>query len=263
MKQTIMITGASSGFGRGIAIGLAKKGHHVIAGCETWQQVTTLRDDAEAAKAKLTVIKLDLLNEIDLAHAAAMDVDILVLNAGVQENGSLVDIPMELVRRSFEVNVFAHLDLAQRLIPGMIKRKRGKVVWMSSLDGIVAPPFMGVYAATKHAIEAIASSMKGELNPLGISVMTVNPGLYRTGYNETGAETPGQWEGLKEKVHLPMPPKPVAKALLKLEHDPQPLIDAMVEAIPDPKSTYRLMMPEDAVAAGKAVQALGWTQKAR
>ena len=257
-RQRILITGASSGFGRGAALGLAKK-HQVTAACETWQQVWTLREDAAEAKVKLEVIKLDLLNELDIAHAAAIETDILVLNAGVQENGSLVDIPLELVRRSFKVNVFAHLDLAQRLVPGMIKRKHGKVVWVSSLEGIWAPPFMGTYAATKHAIEALASSMKGELNAFGIGVMTINPGLYRTGYNETGADTPGQWQSLKD-THIPVPV--ALKAILPIEHDPQPMIDAMVEAIPDRKSVYRLMMPEDAVVEAKAVQALGWTQNA-
>jgi short-subunit dehydrogenase len=256
-RKRILITGASSGFGRGTAFGLAKK-HEVIAACETWQQVWSLRQDADDAGSKLQVIKLDLLSEIDLAHAATYEVDILVLNAGVQENGSLVDIPLELVRRSFEVNVFAHLDLAQRLVPGMIERKSGKVVWVSSLEGLWAVPFMGAYAATKHAIEALAASMKAELNPLGIGVMTVNPGLYRTGYNETGAETPGQWQ--TKDTLVPMPK--ALKAVLAIEHDPQPMIDAMVDAIPDRKSVYRLMLPEDAVVEAKAAQELAWTQRA-
>ena len=258
-KERILITGATSGFGAGTAIGLAKKGHHVVAAGETWQQVTSLREQADAAKAKLTAIKLDLLNPIDIEHAATFDVDILVLNAGVQETGSLVDIPLDLVRRSFEVNVFAHLDLAQRVIPQMIKRKSGKVIWVSSQAGLYAPPFMGAYAATKHAIEAIASTMKAELNLFGIGVATINPGLYRTGYNETGAESHDQWTALQE-VLIPMPP---AKPLLALQHDPQPLIDAMVETIPDRKGPYRLMMPEDAVVETKAAQAVGWSQKAR
>lgn len=258
-KERILITGATSGFGAGTALGLAKKGHKVIAAGETWQQVLALREQAEAAKVKLTTIKLDLLSPIDLEHAAVFDVDILVLNAGVMEIGSLVDIPMDLVRRSFEVNVFAHLDLAQRIIPQMIKRKSGKVVWVSSLEGILSVPFMGAYAATKHAIEAIASSMKAELNPFGIGVATINPGLFRTGYNDTGSETHEQWSKLKE-VHIPVPPP---KPLLALQHDPQPMIDAMIETIPDRKGPYRLMLPEDAVAEGKAAQALEWTQRAR
>lgn len=258
-KQKILITGATSGFGAGTAIGLAKAGHHVTAAGETWPQVNSLREQADASKARLTTIKLDLLNPIDLEHAADRDVDILVLNAGVQETGALVDIPMELVRRSFEVNVFAHLDLAQRVIPQMIKRKSGKVVWVSSMAGLYAPPFMGAYAATKHAIEALASTMKAELNPFGIGVATINPGLYRTGYNETGAESHAQWSGHKD-VLIPMPP---AAPMLALQHDPQPMIDAMIKTIPDLKGAYRTLMPKDAEVETKAAQQLGWTQKAR
>jgi len=258
MKHRIMITGATSGFGAGTAIGLAKAGHHVIAAGETWQQVNSLREQADAAGVSIVTIKLDLLSEIDLAHAATYDVDILVLNAGVQETGSLIDIPMELVRKSFEVNVFAHLDLAQRIVPQMIKRKSGKVVWVSSQAGLYGPPFLGAYAATKHAIEGIASSMKAELNLFGIGVATINPGLFRTGYNETGAETHHQWDRRKD-VLIPMPP---AGPLLAIEHDPQVMIDAMVKSIPDKKGAYRTMEPEDAVVETKATQALGWTQKA-
>jgi short-subunit dehydrogenase len=254
-KRRILITGASSGFGRGAAIGMALDKHQVTAACETWQQVTTMRADVEAAGARVEVIKLDLLSDIDLAHAAELDVEVLVLNAGVQETGSLVDIPMDLVRRSFEVNVFRHLELARALLPAMIARKSGKVVWMSSQAGLYAPPFMGAYAATKHAIEGLAFAMRQELALLGVQVMTINPGLYRTGYNETGAESHQQWSGRSDEL-IPMPP---AAPLLALQHDPQPMIDAMVAAIPDYRSVYRLMMPEDAVVETKAAQALAWT----
>ena len=72
-KQRILITGATSGLGAGTAIGLAKVGHHVTAAGETWQQVTSFREMADEAKARLTTIKLDLLNPIDLEHAAPLD----------------------------------------------------------------------------------------------------------------------------------------------------------------------------------------------
>ena len=103
--QKILITGATSGLGAGVALGLAKQKHHVTAAGETWQQVTSLRERADEAGAKLDVIKLDLLNEVDIAHAAELEVDTLVLNAAVQEAGSIVDVPMELIRRAFDINV--------------------------------------------------------------------------------------------------------------------------------------------------------------
>jgi short-subunit dehydrogenase len=256
--KQVLITGATSGFGAGVAIGLSHRRFAVTAAGQTWQQVTSLRQRADDEKAKLEVIKLDLLDAIDLEHAAEREVDILILNAGVQEAGALVDIPLERIRRSFEINVFAHLDLAQRLIPAMMERKRGKVIWMSSQAGLMGVPFLGAYAATKHAIEAIASTMKAELNPFGIQVATINPGLYRTGFNETGAESYSQWSAGRE-VRIPMPD---AAPVMALQHDPQPMIDAIVDMVSARHGSYRTMLPADAVLEAQASQRLGWTQKA-
>ena len=257
-RQRVLITGAASGFGAGVALELARSRFDVTAAGETWQQVTSLRERAAAEKAKLDVIKLDLRDPVDMDHAADRDVDVLILNAGVQEAGALIDIPLERVRRSFEINVVAHLELAQRLVPAMMKRKRGRVIWMSSQAGLMGVPFLGAYAATKHAIEAIASTMKAELNPFGIEVATINPGLYRTGFNETGAESYGQWASQRE-VRIPMPD---AAPLMALQHDPQPMIDAIVDVVRARRPRYRTMLPDDAVLEAKASQALGWTQKA-
>ena len=179
----------------------------------------------------------------------------LVLNAAVQEAGSVLDVPMDLVRRAFDINVFAHLDLARRVVPQMMKRKRGRIVWVSSQAGLYAPPFLGAYAATKHAIEAIAAVMRAELHFSKISVATVNPGLFRTGFNETGAESYWQWADGAEPL-VAMPP---AAPIFALQHDPQPMIDAMIEVIPDGSSRYRTMVPQDAVVETKAAQELAWT----
>jgi NAD(P)-dependent dehydrogenase (short-subunit alcohol dehydrogenase family) len=81
----ILITGAGSGLGRGAALGLARAGHHVIASCEFWPQVRDLRSDAQRQGVDLETIKLDVTDEMDRNHAVGYDVDILVLNAGVQE----------------------------------------------------------------------------------------------------------------------------------------------------------------------------------
>jgi len=258
-RTRVLITGSTSGFGEGVAIGLAKARFDVTGAGETWQQLWSLGERAEHEKAKLELIKLDLLDPIDLGHAADRDVDVLILNAAVQEAGALVDIPLERVRRSFEINVLAQLELVQRLVPGMMKRKSGLIVWMSSQAGLMGVPFLGTYAATKHAIEAIASTMKAELNPFGIGVATVNPGLYRTGFNESGVANYAQWSGQRD-VRIPMPD---AAPLMALQHDPQPMIDAIVAMVRSRKPEYRTMLPEDAVLEAKASQHLGWTQKAR
>ncbi|MGJ4859047.1 SDR family oxidoreductase [Labrys sp. La1] len=258
MSKKILITGASSGFGRGAAIELARQGYQVVATAETWPQVRGLRADAEAAGVKLEVIKLNLLDDIDIAHAASYDPDILVLNAGVMESGSVVDIPMERVRESFEINVFGHLKLAQGIVPKMVARKSGKVVWTSSMGGILVIPFVGVYCATKHAIEAIAGSMRAELAPYGVKVATVNPGVFGTGFNDTGAESHTQWYRADSAV-VPMPD--FAGALAD-QNDPQEMIDAMVDIIPAEDHLYRTMRPLDTIKAAKQWQETEWSQNA-
>ncbi|KIU13556.1 SDR family oxidoreductase [Mycolicibacterium llatzerense] len=258
MPKNILITGASSGFGRGAAIELARAGHNVVAAAETWPQVRSLRTDAAKAGIELEVIKLNLLDDIDIAHAAKYDPDVLVLNAGVMEAGSIVDIPLERVRESFEINVFGHLALVQAIVPKMVARKSGKVVWTSSMGGILVVPFVGAYCATKHAIEAIAGSMKAELEPHGVQVATVNPGVFGTGFNDTGAESFVQWYDPETAV-VPMPEFGDS---LADQADPQEMIDAMVEIIPADVHLFRTMRPLATIDAAKRWQETEWTQNA-
>ncbi|GAB19783.1 putative oxidoreductase [Gordonia effusa NBRC 100432] len=258
MSKRILITGASSGFGRGTALALAAQGHRVIAGAETWPQVRSLRSDAADAGVELKVIKLNLLDAIDLERAGSFDVDVLVLNAGIMEGGSIVDVPLQRARESFDVNVFGHMQLVQSIVPEMVKRKSGKVVWTSSMGGILVVPFLGVYCATKHAIEAIAGSMKAELEPYGVKVATINPGVFGTGFNDTGAESYEQWYNAATAV-VPMPD---FSASLDGQADPQEMIDAMVEVIPADEHLYRTMRPLDTIEAAKQWQATEWSQNA-
>jgi short-subunit dehydrogenase len=255
IKKRIFITGASSGLGAGVALGLAPD-HSVTATAETWPQVRALRAAGEDAKVDIEVIKLDLLDEIDIAHAAALaeGTDVLVLNAGIQESGAMADIPIQRLRQSFDINVFGHLHLAQAILPSMVARKSGKVVWLSSIAGLQAVPFLGAYSATKHAIEAIAGAMALELKPLGIDVATIAPGIYGTGFNDTGAESMNQWRDPKTAL-VPVPDLSLA---LKAQSDPQEMIDAIIEVIPKRHHLYRTMRPESMIEETKAAQASQW-----
>ena len=117
MYKTILITGAGSGLGEGTAIGLAKQGHTVIAAAQSWPQVTALPNKAHSlGLSSLRVEKLDLLEPHDTARAVSWEFDVLVNNAGVGEGGPISEIPLDLVRRNFEVNVFAQLDLTQSVV---------------------------------------------------------------------------------------------------------------------------------------------------
>lgn len=258
MARTVLITGAASGFGRGVALGLAAKGHKVIAGCQIWPQVWDLRRAVSGAGLDMQVIKLDVLNAIDREHALSVagDIDVLFNNAGIMESGPMAEIPMEVFRSVFETNVFAALELAQGFARQMVKRGSGRIVWTSSVAGLVKVPFDGAYAASKHAVEGICSAMHEELKPYGVEVVTVNPGAYRTGFNDTGMESMDQWWGQGERVvdHWPV-------RELTNQHDPAEMIAAMIDVIEAANPPYRTVRPANAEEMVKREQEEVWQRK--
>jgi NAD(P)-dependent dehydrogenase (short-subunit alcohol dehydrogenase family) len=241
MRKTVLVTGAASGFGRGVAFGLAARGHTVIAGCQIWPQVWELRNAAKADGLDIRVIKLDVLNEIDRNHAFGIEIDVLFNNAGIMESGPMVEIPMPVFRSVFETNVFAALELAQGFARSMVKRGSGRIVWTSSVAGLVKVPFDGAYAASKHAVEGICSALREELKPYGVEIVTVNPGAFRTGFNDTGMESMDQWWGQGERVveHWPV-------RELNRQHDPAEMIAAIIEVIEAERPRYRTVRPASA-----------------
>lgn len=253
MSKTILITGAGSGFGKGVALGLARMGHKVIAGVQIWPQATELRHTAEAEGVDLSVIKLDVLDPIDRKHAFKFDIDVLFNNAGLMESGPMVEIPLEVVRRVFETNVFGALEMAQGFAKKMILRGHGKIVWTSSVAGLVKVPWVGAYAASKHAVEGICSAMREELRPYGVQVATVNPGAYLTGFNDTGMESMDQWWEDSKQVM-----KPRVKRPLNNQHDPQEMVNAIIHVILANSHRYRTVKPSSAEEMARQEQNSEW-----
>ena len=257
MSKTVLVTGAASGFGRGVAMGLAQRGHKVIAGCQIWPQVWELRNAAKAEGIELEVIKLDVLNEIDRTNALTREIDVLFNNAGIMESGPMVEIPMPVFRSVFETNVFAALELAQGFARAMVKRGGGRIVWTSSVAGLVKVPFDGAYAASKHAVEGICSAMHDELMPYNVQVLTVNPGAFRTGFNDTGMESMDQWWQQGERVVAHWPVRE-----LNHQHDPQEMIEAIINVIEAEQPPYRTVRPAVAEEMVRHEQAEAWERLA-
>jgi short-subunit dehydrogenase len=244
----ILITGAGSGLGEGAAIGIARNGHGVIAAAQTWPQVTALRSKvAELGLSSLRVEKLDLLDPFDVKQACLWDFDILVNNAGIGESGPIAEIPLDLVRRNFEVNVFAPLAFTQQIVKKWVASgTKGKVVFTSSMGGLFSPPGFAAYASTKHAIEAVAEAMHGELKPFGIQVQTINPGAYLTGFNEAMAANAYRWldDAVNFTKHAAM--DKLAAGLIGNSEgrlDPKDMIAKMVEVIPARTGHFRNIYP--------------------
>ena len=189
MPKTVLITGAGSGFGRGAAIELAKRGHKVIAAVLDDKQAA----DLAKAEPKLTVVKLDITKAEDTAKVDQWDLDVFVANAAIGQTGPLSLIPLERLRAVFEVNVFATVAITQRVAQKMRKKRAGRIIVMSSIGGVRAGLGSGPYAMTKHAIQAFGTALRAELKMFGVDVCTINPGPYATGFNDRMAKNPGEW----------------------------------------------------------------------
>ncbi len=246
--SNILITGAGTGFGRESAMRLAEKGHTVIAGVEIASQVFDLQQEAKKRGVTLQVEKLDIENAKDREKAWKWNIDTLINNAGVAEGGSVIDIPEKNLRHQFEVNVFGTILLTQGFAKAMVKKKQGKIIFISSVAGLVSDPFSGPYAATKHALEAFSSALNKEVKEFGIQVATINPGPYLTGFNDYMYETWKNWEDDPsqrvfdyEKLAFP-----------HMQFDPEPVFEMVVDVVNGKSKQYRNVVPK---AMRKLVQA--------
>ncbi len=225
MSKTVMITGAGSGFGKGAALALLERGHTVIATTETDAQAAALRTEAP----ELTVEKVDITGD-DVHLAAQWDLDVLIDNAGAGQTGPLADVPIDRVRRLFDVNVFGTLAVTQAVLPRMLARGSGRIIIMSSIAGVLSGPAFGPYSMTKHALEAMGKAMRAELAGQGIDVTLLNPGPYGTGFNNRMADS--MWEWFDEHS-LNAPAMPLFESMRQFvtdgQGDPAEVVAKLVE----------------------------------
>ncbi len=266
-KKTILITGAGSGFGKGAAIGMARNGHDVIATVHVSSQATPLREEVRALGLadRIRVERLDLTDPYDIKQALTWDFDVLWNNAGMGEAGPVWEIPVDLVRKNYEVNVFLPLVLTQGVLRRWVSEgKKGKVVFTSSMGGLFTPAYWGTYVSTKHALESIAEALQQELAAYGIKVQTINPGAYYTGYNETMADNPFRW--LDDTVNV------TKRADLRKSFDDfldapdghmdaKEMIDRMIEIVPADEGKFRNVVPQKIEDMLKEHQLQAWENR--
>ena len=169
--RTALVTGASSGIGAACATRLTRSGWRVFAG---------VRRSGDAPEETEEVL-LDVADagQIRAASDRIGDLDALVNNAGIAIAIPLEFIPLDELRRQLEVNVVGQVAVTQAFLP-QLRRSRGRIVFVGSIAGRSALPFLGAYAASKHALEAIADALRLELRPFGIEVSIVEPGTIKT-----------------------------------------------------------------------------------
>ncbi|MCD2138072.1 SDR family oxidoreductase [Salinicoccus halitifaciens] len=255
-EGTILVTGAGTGFGKGIAFSLAEKGKSVIASVEAMSQVSALEKEAKDRGLEMKIEKLDVTSEKDRQKAWTWDVDVLVNNAAVKEGGSLVDIPEDNLRHQFEVNTFGPILLTKGFARKMIEKRQGRIVFVSSISGLVSTPLSGPYNGSKHALEAFAEALSQELQEFNVEVATINPGPYLTGFNDREFETWKNWQEVDETVfdyeNLAFPME---------QYDPEEVIEPSVKVILGETNSYRNVIPESMVSMIKDMRSELWDKK--
>ncbi len=179
--STVLITGCSSGFGELAALTFARNGHRVFATMRRPGSSAAL--DAEPAIEQLA---LDVCDEASVQAAVAEviaragGIDIVVNNAGIEVFGAVHLMSDDEVRRQFDTNVIGIVRMARAVVPHMVARGDGAFVNVGSVAGLVGAPYGGIYAASKHAVEALTEAMHFELSQQGVRVSVVEPGQFAT-----------------------------------------------------------------------------------
>jgi NAD(P)-dependent dehydrogenase (short-subunit alcohol dehydrogenase family) len=202
-QRVVLITGCSSGIGRALAEEFLRTGHRVVA---TARQPDTLQglDGANVLLTQLdATVGASIRRAVGEAVAWAGHVDVLVNNAGYGLMGPTAEIDSNDLRVQLETNVIGPVALIREVVPGMAERRWGRIVNIGSVVGVTAVPFSGAYCASKAALHMLTDSLRMEVEPLGIRVLSVQPGGIRSRFGEAasrGLERYSSKESLYEPV---------------------------------------------------------------
>jgi short-subunit dehydrogenase len=238
---TILLTGASGGIGAAVARALHARGARLLLSGRRSEALEQLRAELGSGTDVLAADLADPAGPAALAERAGA-VDVLVANAALPASGPLDDFSPEEIDRALAVNLRAPMQLARALVPGMVERRRGHVVLVSSLSGKIASVGSSVYSATKFGLRGFAAGLREDLHGSGVEVTVVFPSFVSEAgmFAETGVELP-RWVGTRS-------PEDVARAVVrgietgKAELDVAPLslrVGALAAALA-PATTARL-----------------------
>jgi len=183
--KTILITGCSSGIGYTTAIELQKRGFNVIATARKLEDVDCLTQEG------LTALQLDLADSVSIQQAVKKIIELtdgeiygLFNNGAFGQPGAVEDLSRDVLRYQFETNVFGTQELTNLIIPLMRKQGHGRIIYNSSVLGLVAMTYRGAYNASKFALEGLADTLRLELQGSGIHVSLIEPGPILTNFRQ-------------------------------------------------------------------------------
>jgi NAD(P)-dependent dehydrogenase (short-subunit alcohol dehydrogenase family) len=252
VKKVWFITGASTGFGKSFAEYAIQQGYRVVV---TARRLDKLESIKMLAPDQVEALRMDVNNSAEVSHAvkAAVNrfgrVDVLINNAGYGIVGAVEETPEDELRAQMETNFFGAVSVTRALLPLFRQQQTGAIVNISSLGGQLSFPGFGAYSASKFALEGISEALAAELAPLGIKVLIVEPGQFKT--ELAGAamkympelsaykDTVGQTRNFAQTMHGTQ------------EGDPFKAAAAIDKALLAANTPLRLQLGEDAVNAIK------------
>ncbi len=189
----ILITGARSNIGFETGLRLAKLNHFVYFTVHHESELKTLEEKLrkKGITKNIKCFKMDITNEEDRKIITNLEIDCLINNAAIGIGGSLLDLPIAKLKENFEVNVFSTIRLTQIYAAHLFATKRpGKIIFMSSIAGLIPISFLGSYSATKASLITLATTLRRELRLItkDIKVKLIEPGIYNTGFNDVMIE---------------------------------------------------------------------------
>ena len=189
-QKVAIVTGSSSGIGYATSLLLAKNRFHTYATMRNIENSADIQQIANKERLPLQVIQLDvnddasIRNSIEKVRSENERIDVLVNNAGYGLIGAFEDLSAEEIKSQFETNFFGVIRLTQQVLPIMRKQKSGTIVNVSSGAGRIGFPGMSAYVSSKFALEGLSESMSYELEPFGIRVVIIEPGVIRTNFKK-------------------------------------------------------------------------------
>ncbi|NMN72393.1 oxidoreductase [Rhizobium sp. 57MFTsu3.2] len=181
-QKTFFITGANSGFGLAVATAASEQGHTVIGTVRSEASQARLAERLPAVRSVLCdVTEFDRIPDVvEQAEKDHGPVDVLINNAGYGHEGLLEESPLDEMRRQFDVNVFGAVAVAKAFLPRFRERRRGFIVNVTSMGGMITMPGIAYYCGSKFALQGISEVMRAEMAPFGVHITALCPGSFRT-----------------------------------------------------------------------------------
>ena len=248
-KKVWFITGSNSGFGRCLTEAVLKKGDCVVA---TTRHPEEIEELVEQYSDTVKAVTLDITNSeqiqqaVETALSTFERIDVLVNNAGFATLGAVEEVSEEKARYQFEVNCFGTLNLTKAILPHFRQRHSGHIVNISSVAGVTSAAGIGIYAASKFAVEGFSEALAQEVAPLGIKLTLIEPGAFRT--NATGDSLATAEDRIDDY-------KSTAGEFIKMQQqsngkqpgNPDKAAQVMIKVVESDNPPLRLLLGEDAL----------------